>query len=187
MDEQNQNQQDQQQNQNAGQTPEGSQNSGGGPSFDELLKQHPEYQSEFDRRMTKGVATARSRWEQEQADSQDEAKKVARMTEAQRERYQLDKDKAELARQQAAFRAQQLEVAAGSQLQKMGYDAGYAKFLTGADAETTSANLAAFDSLMQQYRAQAVNGQLRGGDAPREPKEKGEAPDPFLAGFTGKK
>lgn len=170
----------------AAQTPEGGENSGGSLSFDAWLDANPAYRSEFDRRVTKGVNTARARWEQEQQEGQDEAKKLARMTEAQRERYQLDKDRAELARQQAAFAAEQLRVATGAQLQSMGYDAGFAKYLAGTDAETTSANLAAFDGLMQAYKAQAVNGQLRGAGAPREPKSETET-DPFLAGFLGKK
>ena len=52
----------------------------------------------------------------------------------------------------------------------MGYDAGFAKYLTGKDAEATSANLTAFDGLMRAYRASAVNDQMRGGTPPKEPK-----------------
>ena len=84
----------------------------GGMTFDQWLDSNPTYRSEFDRRMTKGVQTARANWEQEQADNQDEAKKLAKMTEAQRERYQLDKDKEAFARQQAQFAAEQMRVAA---------------------------------------------------------------------------
>ena len=63
-------------------------------TFDQWLENNPAFRSEFDRRMTKGVQTAQQRWQREQDESQDEAAKLARMTAAQRERYQLDKDKA---------------------------------------------------------------------------------------------
>ncbi len=51
------------------QTGEGEQNSAGrGMTFDEWLDSDPALRSEFDRRNTKAVQTARSKWEQEQAD-----------------------------------------------------------------------------------------------------------------------
>ncbi|MCD8340645.1 MAG: DUF4355 domain-containing protein [Clostridiales bacterium] len=151
------------------QTPEGAENSGGsGLTFDQWLDSNPAYRSEFDRRNTKAVQTARTRWEQEQAETQDEATKLARMTAAQREKYQLDKDRQTLEQERAAFQRQQLEVQTGAQLQGMGYDAGFAKYLTGRDAEATSANLTAFDGLMRAYRASAVNDQMRGGTPPKD-------------------
>ena len=62
------------------QTTEGAQNSGGSaqPSFDEMLQNG--YQAEFDRRVTKALTTARTNWEQAQAEEQNEAAKLAKMT-----------------------------------------------------------------------------------------------------------
>ncbi|MCD7803097.1 MAG: DUF4355 domain-containing protein [Clostridiales bacterium] len=169
------------------QTGEGEQSSAGsGMTFDQWLDSDPALRSEFDRRNTKAVQTARTRWEQEQADSQDEAKKLERMTAAQREKYQLEKDRQTLEQERAAFQRQQLEVQTGAQLQGMGYDAAFAAYLTGKDAETTSANLTAFDGLMRQYRTGVVNGQMRGGVPPRDAEKHDDAPDPFLMGFLGK-
>ncbi len=155
-------------------------------TFDQWLDSNPAYRSEFDRRNTKAVQTARTKWEQEQAENQDEATKLANMTAAQREKYQLNKDREKLDAERAAFQRQQLEVQTGAQLQGMGYDAAFAKYLTGADAEATASNLTAFDGLMQAYKAGAVKSQMRGQGAPKEPKNT-EAPDPFLMGFTGTK
>ncbi len=170
------------------QTPEGENNSGGsGLTFDQWLDSNPAYRSEFDRRNTKAVQTARTKWEQEQAENLTEAERLEKMSKTQREQYQLDKDRRQFESERAAFQRQQLEVQTGAQLQGMGYDAGFAKYLTGRDAEATSANLTAFDGLMRAYRAGAVNDQMRGGTPPRDAGQHEEAPDPFLMGFMGQK
>ncbi len=154
--------------QNPAQTPEGENNSGGsGLTFDQWLDSNPAYRSEFDRRNTKAVQTARTKWEQEQAENLTEAERLEKMSKTQREQYQLDKDRRQFESERAAFQRQQLEVQTGAQLQGMGYDAGFAKYLTGKDAEATSANLTAFDGLMRAYRASAVNDQMRGSGAPK--------------------
>lgn len=153
-------------------------------TFDQWLDSNPAYRSEFDRRNTKAVQTARTKWEQEQAENQDEATKLANMTAAQREKYQLNKDREKLDAERAAFQRQQLEVQTGAQLQGMGYDAGFAKYLTGADAEATSANLTVFDGLMQAYKAGAVKSQMRGQGAPKEPNTGGSLTREGLKGMT---
>lgn len=68
------------------------------PTFDEVLSD-PKNQAEFDKKVAKALETARSKWEQEQADKEDEAKKLARMNaeqKAQHEKDQLLKELAEL-------------------------------------------------------------------------------------------
>lgn len=151
--------------------PETAEHDGGSgtPSFDEWLDSNPAYRSEFDRRVTKGVNTARAKWEREQTEAQDEATKLARMTAAQKERYQLDKDKAAFAAQQAQFQRQQLEVQMGRDLQSRGMDAGFAQWLTGADAEASAANLKAFEALWNAAISSAVTGRMRGTTPPKEP------------------
>ncbi len=172
----------------AQQTPEGAENSGGsGLTFDQWLDSNPAYRSEFDRRNTKAVQTARTKWEQEQAENLTEAERLEKMSKTQREQYQLDKDRRQFESERAAFQRQQLEVQTGAQLQGMGYDAGFAKYLTGKDAEATSANLTAFDGLMRAYKASTVNDQMRGSGAPKDTGQHEEAPDPFLMGFMGQK
>lgn len=163
----------------------GEQTGGNEPlTFDQWLDSNPAYRSEFDRRNTKAVQTARTKWEQEQAENQDEATKLANMTAAQREKYQLDKDRQKLDQDMAAFQRQQLEVQTGAQLQGMGYDAAFAKYLTGVDAEATASNLTVFDGLMQAYKAGAVKGQMRGGTPPREPNAGGGLTRESLRGMT---
>lgn len=170
-------------------TVEEPQHSGGSGemTFDQWLDSNPIYRSEFDRRMTKGVQTARANWEQEQLDSRDEAKRLAKMTETQRERYQLDKDKAAFARQQAQFAAEQMRVAVGSDLQRRGLDAGFAKYLAGSTAEESQANLEEFQALWNRAISAQVSSRMQGTRTPEAPRPQEGAADPFLTGFSGSK
>lgn len=142
---------------------------GSGMTFDEMLDSNPAWRSEFDRRNTKAVQTARAKWQQEQVDSLDEAKRLSRMTEAQRERYQLDKDRAAFARQQAEFAAQQMEVSVGAELQKRGLSAEFAPYLAGKDAEESAQRIDTFERLWNQAHAERIKEQMRGDKPPREP------------------
>lgn len=157
------------------QTAEGTNSGGSAPSFDDLLRSNPDYQAEFDRRMTKGLATARAKWEQSQAEEQDEAAKLARMTATQRERYQLDKDKAAFAQQQAQFAAQQMEVSVGAELQKRDLDASFARYLSGKTAEESKANIDKFEQVFRAAVQAGVKTALRGKGAPREAAQSGQS------------
>ena len=170
MDEETKDTNPQQTEQNAPDAPQvGAENAGGqgAVSFDDVLKNG--WQAEFDRRVTKALNTARTRWEQEQADMADESKRLERMTAAQRERYQLDKDKAAFDAQKTAFAAEQMRVSVGAELQKRGLDAGFAKYLSGKTAEESSANLTEFEKLWNQAISAAVTTRMRGSSAPKEP------------------
>ena len=166
--EQTQNQQTETQEQSVPENTPGKENGAGNetPSFDEMLKNG--HQAEFDRRVTKAIATAKANWEKAQAEEQDEAAKLAKMTEEQRERYQLDKDKKAFAEQKARFAAQQMEVSVGAELQKRGLDACFAKYLSGATAEESKANIDAFEEVFRSAVRSGVNTAMRGKGAPRE-------------------
>lgn len=140
-------------------------------TFDQMLKSNPTYQAEFDRRMTKGLTTAREKWAAEQAAEQTEAEKLANMTAEQRDRYALKKERAEFDAEKAAFNRQRLTVETGKQLQQNGYDAGFAEFLTGSDATATNANLEKFSSLMDAFRQSVTNSTMRG-NPPMSPGER---------------
>ena len=190
MDETNERQQQDARQQVQGQDTGGEQTPGGrAMTFDQWLDSDPTYRSEFDRRCGKAsqtaVANARVKWEQEQADSQDEAKKLAKMTEAQRERYRLDRDREAFAAERAAFAAEQMRVSVGAELQRRGLDAGFAKHLAAGTAEESSANLEEFQGIWNAAISSAVSGRMRGEVPPTEPKRQQEQEDPFLSGFSG--
>ncbi|MGT2958881.1 phage capsid protein [Streptococcus bovimastitidis] len=67
-------------------------------TFDELLSD-PKYQAEFDKKISKALDTAHSKWEAEQQTKEDEAKKLAKMNaeqKAEHEKQQLEARIAEL-------------------------------------------------------------------------------------------
>ena len=75
---QNQNQQTEPQEQSVPENTPGNQNGAGNetPSFDDLLKNG--HQAEFDRRVSKAIATAKANWEKAQAEEQDGSTASAR-------------------------------------------------------------------------------------------------------------
>lgn len=167
-------------------TPEDIQHSGGSESmtFDQMLDSNPAFRSEFDRRNTKAVQTARSRWEQEQADSRDEAKKLARMTETERRAYQLEQGEKQLAQRMAEFDRRQLVVQTGEELGRRGLPSSMAKWLVGNDADTTKANIDAYEQDFRAAVQNGVNGAMRGKAAPSEPRKPAPASRESLKGMS---
>ena len=139
-------------------------------SFDEMLGSSRDYQSEFDRRLNQAVETARQNWEERTRQDVDEATRLARMTEAQRKEYLLNKDRAALDAERAAFDRERLQVTVGTELQKRGLSADFAPWLTGQDAETSQANIERFEALWNSSITAAVNHRMRSDTPPREPK-----------------
>ena len=183
------------QQEQTGQQEQGNQNTPGeqngagneAPSFDDLLKSG--HQAEFDRRVSKAIATAKANWEKAQADEKNEAAKLARMTAAERERYQLDKDRKAFAEEQAKFAAEQMKVSVGAELQKRGLDANFARYLAGATAEESKANIEEFERIFRASVQAGVNTAMRGKGAPREPEQNVDTLERLrrAAGLTPKK
>lgn len=127
-------------------------NSDGGndtPTFDDLLKDK-KFQSEFDSRVSKALATARAKWEESAKEQADEAKKLSSMNKEERERYNLAKDRQAFEQEKAAFAKKQLETAVAAELLQRKLPAQFAAFLTGNDATASQKNLETFDAAFQE-------------------------------------
>ena len=154
-------------------------------SFDDILSGNKDYQSEFDRRVTQAISTAKQKWEQSKLDEQDEAKKLEKMTQAQRESYLLQKDRETFEKQKAEFKAQQMKVACAGELVKRNLDPSFAEYLTAETAEKTNERLDAFENAFNEAVQKATNDKMRGAPPPKDPNPN-EPKDPFLMGFTAK-
>lgn len=154
-------------------------------TFEQLLGSNKEYQSEFDRRVQKALDTAKSNWEAKQAEEKDEAKKLSKMTEEQRELYALKKEKEAFATQKAQFAKEQMQVAVGKELMERGLDASFAEYLTADNAETSRERIDAFEKLFQTAVSAQLNNKMRG-NPPKDPGDKPANNDPFLMGFDTK-
>lgn len=119
-------------------------------------------QSRIDTTVTKALNTARTKWEAEAADNLDEATKLAKMTEEQREKYQFNKDKEQFALEKKNFEHEQLKNAAGSELLKRGLDASFAEYLTADTAENTTARIDTFEKVFNNALGDAFNKKMKG-------------------------
>lgn len=136
------------------------------PSFDELLDSNKKYQSAFDRKVTQALEKAKIKWEESAKEEANEAKKLEKMSEAQRAQYAFDKEKAKFEQEKAAFAQQQLKTAVASELVKRGYSAEFAEFLTGDDADSSNANIKAFETAFKKAVETGITDKLRGDYTP---------------------
>lgn len=135
-------------------------------TLDELLSSDKSLQSEFDRKISKALETAKAKWEQQAKEDASEARRLEKMSADERARYQLDKDQAEFAREKEAFAQEQLKTAVASELISRGYTAEFAEFLTGRDADSSNANINAFEQVFQKAVEAATAEKLRGDRVP---------------------
>lgn len=153
------------------------------PDFDSILIANPNYQSEFDRRVSKALETAKSKWAAEQAEAESEAKKLEKMTAEQRERYQLQQEKQKLEQERAAFSKEQLKTSVGKELLARGLNPAFAEYLTGTDAEDSQKRIDAFEESFRAAVADSLNQKMRG-NPPKDPAKDPDKDDPFLKGFN---
>ncbi len=60
-------------------------------TFDDLLRENKDYQSEFDKKIAKALETARTKWEKEAEEKRTEAEKLAKMNAEEKHKYELEK------------------------------------------------------------------------------------------------
>ena len=105
------------------------------PDFEELLRQHRDYQSAFDRKVDRALQTARANWEREQASALEQRR--AEDLEAARGAAQAEwsQKMAELEAREArqALRERQAETA--DRLASLGLSPKFAPWLTGETPE----------------------------------------------------
>ena len=118
-------------------------------------------QSQADSRVTKAVQTARTKWESEQIQAQDEATRLAKMTENERIKYELAKEREALNAERAKFEHDQLVVETAKQMVSSGLP-DLSAYITGKDADVTKANLEAVSGILSAWKQEQVNSVMRG-------------------------
>ena len=119
-----------------------------------------------DQRVSKALETARAKWEQEATQQQDEAKKLEKMTAAEREKYEFQKEKSAFEQQRAEFEHKSLAMEAAKQM----LDAGLpdlSAYITGKDAAETAQNIANVTKLLGAWKQTALQ-QAMGGTTPKD-------------------
>ena len=153
--------------------PNASENGQAALSIDDMLSQinlddlmnHPSVrqrvQSVSDSRVTQALATAKQKWEAEQSENLDEAARLAKMTETERAKYQLQKDREALEAERAKFNHSQLVLETAKQMTAAGLP-DLAEYVTGADAEATKANLQTVTGILSAWKQEQLNSVMRG-------------------------
>ena len=128
----------------AGKNPTGSGATYTQEDFDKRL------QSETDKRVTEALNTQRAKLEQEFAEKQKEAERLAKMSAEQRDAEIQKQAREKLDAERAEFERERLTFEVGKQLAKEGLDPNFAEFLTGANADESAANIKAFKSAFKK-------------------------------------
>lgn len=153
-------------------------------TFDELLSSNKDYQSAFDAKITSALNKAKKKWEQEKIDDDDEAKKLAKMSESERKEYLLSKDRSAFEQEKAEFEREKLKTAVGNELLNRNLPSSFADFLTGADADASKKNIDDFEKAFTSALAQAKENSMKGKAIPKDQNEpSGNQQDDFLKGF----
>lgn len=135
------------------------------PTFDDLLKGNKEYQAEFDRRITKGLETAKAKWEQEAeakiAEARTEAEKLAKMTLEQKAQHERDQRDKELAEREAALTRRELRAEAAAARSEKGLPIKLLESVNLSNADTTKSSLEAVEKAFRAAVQAGVDDRLK--------------------------
>ena len=123
-------------------------------------------QKETDRKTTKALETARSKWEAEyQAKleaEKSEAEKLAKMSEAERFESELSKQKEAFESERAQFNREKLELQTVKELSAEGLPTLFSSYVLADSAEQIKDNIKNFKSMWQAEIEKAVDERLQG-------------------------
>lgn len=123
-------------------------------------------QSESDKRVSKALETAKSKWEQEYQKKleveKSEAEKLAKMSESERLQAEFEKQREAFEAERKEFQRERLEAQTVKELSQSGLPVQFATYLMADDADTIKINIDTFKSQWQQAIEEAVNERLKG-------------------------
>ena len=138
---------------------------GGGQDFDALLKEK-DFQSEFDRRVSRALETARGKWAQETKQKVEharaEAERLARMSGEERMAHDFAQREAELAQRERTIVRRELRAEALRMLSERRLPAELAEALSYESAEQVNASMDAAERAFRQAVQQGVEERMRG-------------------------
>ena len=139
---------------------------GGQQSFD-LLLQNRDFQSEFDRRVSRALETARSKWAQETQRKlervREEAERTARMSGEERMAHDFAQREAALNEREAGIARRELRAEAVKMLSERGLPVELAEALNYASAEQVNQSMDAAEKAFKQAVQLGVEARMRSG------------------------
>ena len=107
------------------------------------------------------VKSKRSRWQKELEEEKNEAARLAKLSEEERQQALIQKEKDDFEQEKAAFRQEQLLVAKGKQLQEIGTPSAFAARIQGNTAEEAIKDVKSFKAEWDKALEAAVNEKLK--------------------------
>ena len=149
-------------------------------TFDDVLKANPAFQAEFDRRMSKGLETAKSKWETDaqarMEAAKTEAEKLAKMTAEQKAEHERQKREEDLQKRERELNRRELRAEAAETLAQKGLPAGLLDTLNYGSAEACQQSITAVENAFRAAVQAGVEARLKG-TAPAGSGGKGAEPD----------
>lgn len=119
-------------------------------------------QAEADRRVTKALQTAKEKWEQEQAVKIEQEKELAKLSEEEKAKKQLEMERQSLEKERLEFKKIKLELETTKILDERKLPTKFAKYLIAEDNEKTLANINEFQESWQQAIQSEIESRLKG-------------------------
>lgn len=121
-----------------------------------------------------------SRWKEKMENEKNEAARLAQLSEEERQKALIQKEKDDFEKEKAAFRQEQLLVEKGKQLQEVGIPSNFASRIQGKTAEEAMKDVKAFKSEWDKAVEAAVNKKLEASiDSPLGGASKNVSSNPF--------
>ena len=119
-------------------------------------------QAEADRRVTQALQTAKEKWEQEQAVKIEQEKELAKLSEEEKAKKQLEMERQSLEKERLEFKKIKLELETTKILDERKLPTKFAKYLIAEDNEKTLANINEFQESWQQAIQAEIESRLKG-------------------------
>jgi len=123
-------------------------------------------QAETDRKVSKALETAKTKWEEEFSQKleieKSEAEKLAKLTEQERMKLEIDKQKADFEAERKQFMREKLELQTVKELSAIGLPTDFSKWIVAETAEEIKTNIDSFKTHWEQALEKAVNEKLSG-------------------------
>lgn len=131
-------------------------------TFDDILSDK-EYQSEFDKRVSKAIDTAKSKWENDAKTKQSEAEKLAKMDAEEKHKYELDKKESERQSAIAELNAYKLKDQATKMAREKGMDISLIEIFdySKETAETIKTKIEDVDNAFKKAVEKGINEKLK--------------------------
>lgn len=157
-------------------------------TFDDVLKDKA-YQSEFDKRVSKALETAKSKWEADYNSkletAKTEAEKLAKMNADEKAKYAEEKRIGELEKREKDITTRELKATAYETLAEKNLPKELVDILNYSDAEQCNKSIEAVEKAFQSAVEKAVNEKLRGGNPPKSGQSNNSLQDSIAKAMRG--